>query len=448
MIRKYLLAASAAALLTASSVTAQQQLIGLGDSIGEGVQSADASLFTQPSSYLNLIAGQIGSPFALPLIVTTPLGLVGDTTLRFRLLPFVRSANLAVSGADVNALLREPADALGIFDIDTETDLVLFPRTGSQIEIVESLAATLVVCWIGNNDVLGTVLAFDQLDASQLTPIADFSADFTEIAQRLDALGTPIVFANIPDVTDIGFLVDRQDMIDFVGQDFGLQEGDFTTIVVMLLVRIGLNDGSLIQNPDFVLDAAEVVLIQERTAVFNQIIADEAAKIGMPVVDVNGIFAFIAEHPREILGVTITPRFLGGLFSLDGVHPSDLGHALLAEAFLLKINAELGGGFPLLNLAQLRDIFLSDPFIDKDGDGVVTGRPLAGLLETLGPTLGISGDADDSLAAATASKIDPRRGRAFARRYKTLTGERIRGLDDAIAAMRLVFALDRLRARD
>ena len=122
MLRKSLLAASAAALLTASSVTAQQQLIGLGDSIGEGVQSADASLFTQPSSYLNLIAGQIASPFPLPLIVTTPLGLVGDTTLRFRLLPFVRSANLAVSGADVNALLREPADALGIFDIDTETD--------------------------------------------------------------------------------------------------------------------------------------------------------------------------------------------------------------------------------------------------------------------------------------------------------------------------------------
>ncbi|MEE8245626.1 MAG: hypothetical protein V3S87_00035, partial [Alphaproteobacteria bacterium] len=308
MIRKYLLAASAAALLTASSVTAQQQLIGLGDSIGEGVQSADASLFTQPSSYLNLIAGQIGSPFPLPLIITTPLGLVGDTTLRFRLLPFVRSANLAVSGADVNALLREPADALSIFDIDTETDLVLFPRTGSQIEIAESLAATLVVCWIGNNDVLGTVLAFDQLDASQLTPIADFSADFTEIAQRLDALGTPIVFANIPDVTDIGFLIDRQDMIDFVGQDFGLAEGDFTTIVVMLLIKIGRNDGSLIQNPDFVLDAAEVDLIQQRTAVFNQIIADEAAKIGMPVVDVNGIFAFISENPRDILGVTITSR--------------------------------------------------------------------------------------------------------------------------------------------
>lgn len=448
MIRKYLLAASAAALLTASSVTAQQQLIGLGDSIGEGVQSADASLFTQPSSYLNLIAGQIGSPFPLPLIVTTPLGLVGDTTLRFRLLPFVRSANLAVSGADVNALLREPADALGIFDIDTETDLVLFPRTGSQIEIVESLAATLVVCWIGNNDILGTVLAFDQLDASQLTPIADFSADFTEIAQRLDALGTPIVFANIPDVTDIGFLIDRQDMIDFVGQDFGLQEGDFTTIVVMLLIKIGRNDGSLIQNPDFVLDAAEVVLIQERTAVFNQIIADEAAKIGMPVVDVNGIFAFISENPRDVLGVTITSRFLGGLFSLDGVHPSDFGHALLANAFLQRINADLGGGFPLLSRARLGDIFRSDPYIDKDGDGVVTGRPLAGLLETLGPTLGISGDTDDALPAAAAPTIDPARGRAFARHYEALTGERIDSLDDAIAAMRRVLALDRWGGRD
>ena len=40
-------------------------------------------------------------------------------------------------------------------------------------------------------------------------------------------------------------------------------------------------------------------------------------------------------------------------------------------------------------------IFLTDPFVDKDSDGKVTGRFGTGFLETAGPFLGISGDADD-----------------------------------------------------
>ena len=42
--------------------------VALGDSLGEGVQSADASYRTQPFSYPNLIAAQMGVNFPLPLI--------------------------------------------------------------------------------------------------------------------------------------------------------------------------------------------------------------------------------------------------------------------------------------------------------------------------------------------------------------------------------------------
>lgn len=237
-------------------------MLGMGDSIGAGVQSADANLRTQPTSYLNLIARQINSSFTLPLILSGPFGVVGDTSSRSRLFPFSSGSNLAVFGADVNSLLHDRADAISQNAINSETDMILFPRLGSQMEIAESVSAPAVVCWIGNNDVLSAVITFDKLDASQLTPIAEFSADFSEIVQRLNALGNPVVFANIPDVTKIGFLVDRQDMIGFVGSDFGLAEGDFTSIVVMLMIRLGLDDGSLLQNPDFVLDASEVELIQ------------------------------------------------------------------------------------------------------------------------------------------------------------------------------------------
>src|SRR5262249_39574858 len=100
--------------------------IGLGDSIGEAVQSADANLLTQPNSYLNLIATQMRVSFPLPLIRTTPTAAIFSTQGRSRVDPSVQSLNLAVSGANAHSLLFERADAAGAPQIDSETDMVLF----------------------------------------------------------------------------------------------------------------------------------------------------------------------------------------------------------------------------------------------------------------------------------------------------------------------------------
>lgn len=49
----------------ASARAEAPRLVGMGDSIGEGVQSADASYRTQPASYLNWIAFKMGAPCKL-----------------------------------------------------------------------------------------------------------------------------------------------------------------------------------------------------------------------------------------------------------------------------------------------------------------------------------------------------------------------------------------------
>ena len=77
--------------------------IGLGDSLGEGVQSADASTRTQPFTYLNLVARQMGVTFPLPLIQSAALGIIGEVTNRSRINPSLAGSNLAVSGADVTS---------------------------------------------------------------------------------------------------------------------------------------------------------------------------------------------------------------------------------------------------------------------------------------------------------------------------------------------------------
>ncbi len=384
-------------------------VVGMGDSIGEGVQSGDSSLFTQPASYLNWVALKIGVPFALPLIQSGPFGAVGDTSNRRRLSPTTRSANLSVSGADVGSILRDRADALSEAEIDSETDLVLFPRVGSQIELAEALNPPLILCWIGNNDVLSAVTQFDQLDASQMTSVADFRRDFTELVTRLGALDSGLVFANIPDVTSIAFLQDRSDLVKLLGTDHGLPAGDFTSLPAVLLIRLGLEDGSILQNPNYVLDSAEAALIQERIGTFNQIIAEVASSVPAPVVDVNALFRHFVASPPVVLGIPLTHKILGGLFSLDGVHPSNIGHIVISDQVLAVINAFYGTSFPRITSEEFHQTFITDPFLDKDGDGKSLGRPFTSLLETIGFLTGFTGDVDDfnsNLSVARSMRLD------------------------------------------
>jgi hypothetical protein len=115
----------------------------------------------------------------------------------------------------------------------------------------------------------------------------------------------------------------------------------------------------------------------------------------MAVADIHAVFDFVATNPPMIAGVQLTTRFLGGAFSLDGVHPSDIGQALAANFFIDQFNTHYGTNTPPIDNGTMFFLFLTDPFVDKDGDGRVTGRPGAGLLETLSVLLGFSGDLND-----------------------------------------------------
>lgn len=424
-------------------------MVGLGDSIGEGVQSADSSVRTQQHTYLNQLSKQIDVDFTLPWIITNPLGVVGSTVVRSRLFPDALASNLAVSGADVHSLINEQADALSPEEIESETDLVLFPRIGSQLDIAESIDPSLIVCWIGNNDVLSAAISFDQLDASQMTPVLEFKEDFQEIVDRLIIEERTIVFGNIPDVANIGFLMDRQDLINFLGSDYGLPEGDFTSMVVMLLIRLGFDDGSLISDPDFVLDSREIELIRNRIDVFNQIIEKTTSDANVPVADMNNWFDEISVDPIVIDGISLTNRFLGGIFSLDGVHPSDIAHAYIANFFIHTLNTHYNVNIPLIPAKTLLNIFYTDPFVDKDGDNQVKGRPGAGLLETLGPYLGISGDSNDFEKETVTFREQSDLRNEFIKQYLLLQGKDIKSTEDfnkkdAIEAFKIIFGLEKI----
>jgi hypothetical protein len=390
-----------AVLTSDSSMRAQAAgplFIGLGDSIGEAVQSGDANTKTQANSFIHIISLLAGAPVPLPYIQGGLTTSVDSVNGRSRLVPGTMGLNLAVSGADLNSLLTDRADAGSTAEINSETDMVLFPRLGSQIEIAEALQPQLIACWIGNNDALSAVLDYDQLDGfSQLTPLDTFTSQFQQIAARLSATGAKVVFGTIPDVTKIAYLVNPQDLLRLTGSTHGLAAGSYTTLVVTAGIKLGSVDPVVLTNPNFVLDAAEVANINQRISDFNNVIRTTAAAYGQAVADTAALFDYVAATPPVLFGVPLTTRFLGGMFSLDGVHPSNIGQLIVAKFFIETFNQRFGLSIPNVNIKMVSGFFMNDPFVDKDGDGRVTGRFGAGLLETVGALIGWSGDTNDQL---------------------------------------------------
>lgn len=108
-------------------------------------------------------------------------------------------------------------------------------------------------------------------------------------------------------------------------------------------------------SDDDVLDAAELQTISTRIRDYNAVIT-EAAGLSerIHLVDMHGEFERMLASGRALRGdgpdMVASTHFTGavdgagreGMFSYDGVHPSDTGHAVVANILLDKIKAELG----------------------------------------------------------------------------------------------------------
>jgi hypothetical protein len=66
--------------------------------------------------------------------------------------------------------------------------------------------------------------------------------------------------------------------------------------------------------------------------------------------DLAGLLSTIASTGISVGGNVYTNAFVtGGLFSLDGVHPNDLGYAVMANTMIDAINLKFGCFVPPVN---------------------------------------------------------------------------------------------------
>lgn len=350
------------------------RLVIVGDSLSAGVQNFSLHEDFQPNSYAALIARQAGAELPLPLIarpgvpqpmtlvspgpppvVVQPFGipcLLPDTgVFTCRRDPFSQPYNISVPNLKIDEVLNYRPNCVpdpfvgGIRLVDLYVETVLgFPgclrgQFRSEIEMAEALQPTFAILWIGSNDTLWAVV---NGVTSEITDAGVFRAVYEESVQRLVATGAEIVIGNLPDVTLLPFLSSAEDVaamlglpLAIIGPVLGIGPGDFVTLPG--LQHLQEHGAGPLADP-YVVTADENETIQAAGLLFNAIVYEVAARHNIPVVDVRGLVQEVYEKGIVIGGQRLTLGYLGGLFTLDGFHPTNTGHALVANKFIKTIN--------------------------------------------------------------------------------------------------------------
>jgi len=369
MRRDRILGIALVALLAALAAAAQgmpdfSKIVILGDSLSAGFWNGSLNERGQEHSYGVLLAQQAGTSLALPLVSYPgiPIALklqgfdpatglpiiVADGTQEGSLEnPTNQPTNLAVPGqTSVDCLSEVPDDQM-----NSMTDLVLgFPWVYveqnaplSQVGLAQQLNPTFIVLWIGANDVLGGALAGDP---SLTIPSSLFSQTYPAILQALGGTGAKLVIANLPDVTVIPALT-KGATLKSMGIDLkvlGIKKGDYVTpdgLAHLELILTGQATGPLTAGE--VLTASEAKQIQKIVKEDNKTVKKMGEQFHCPVVDVYGDLNTISKKGYTLPGgQLLTTAFLGGIFSLDGVHPTYSGQAIVANYFIDAINKYYG----------------------------------------------------------------------------------------------------------
>ncbi len=389
---------SAASLGFAQSAdrNARQQtnrLVVVGDSLSAGVQNFSLLYSQQPNGYASIIAEQGGWNLSLPFVpypgIPNLLRLIslgppvviepapGQVPFP-RIFPFIQPTNISVPGATVGSALTLRPDVSSANPEQVWATVVLgFPslyrgKAPTEIELAQSLKPNTVIEWLGNDDAL--VPAIVGLTNLPLTPVNDFSMYYEQILAALSQTGAKLITATIPDVTEIALFTSPQTIakqyklsVSEVTQELGIGPNDYVrpsaAAVVDQILTTG--HGSLqqpcpaplpdlgVQTVPCVLTAADAQTIRNTVACYNQIIVDDTRQHGGLVVDIHALVDRIYSEGYEVAGRRLTADFLGGLFSLDGIHPTDTGYGIIANEFITHMRSFLGKNMQEANVAEI-----------------------------------------------------------------------------------------------
>jgi len=289
--------------------------------------------------------------------------------LGFRADPDKTARNLAVPGEDTGSVFEKIAaeDIAGELvtgDVKGRDvlkflilGLPLRPEPVSQVSRARELHPSFLLVWIGNNDALDMATDTNP-GAVTLTP-QEFGGRFRALLDALADTQAGMAVANLPDPTGIAAL--RRAAGDVT--DCRRADGATEPVAPDDLLSIDLAPDRLPTPPcSRVLNAEERAQVRAKVSAFNDeiaaAIADTERTRGVTIAPVDMFAAFdqLGASGVDLNGdgtPDLTTRYLGGIFSLDGIHPTRTGNALLANTFIDAINARFGESIPHVDLARV-----------------------------------------------------------------------------------------------
>lgn len=374
------------------------RLVVVGDSLSAGLQNFSLLDTQQPNGYASVIARQAGWPLSLPLVpfpgapsVLQVVSLGPPVVIKPASAPLpepprdnpgVQPTNIAVPGLTVSsALTLRPSFTATTPDQQWATIVLGFPslllgKAPTEVELAITLQPDILIDWLGNNDALVPALT-GQLSA--LTPIGQFAVSYQQVLDKVSKTGAKIVTATIPDVTEIPYFTSVKTIsaeyglpIGTVAANLGVGPDDYVRpgaqpFVDKILTNAmpgPLPSGCPAPLPDLgastpcVLTSSDAATVKATVNVYNFIIELETYLHGGAVVDIHSLVDQIYMNGYKVENMTLTANFFGGLFSLDGIHPTNTGYGVIANTFIESINGFLGAHIPS---ADINEIFKNDP---------------------------------------------------------------------------------------
>jgi lysophospholipase L1-like esterase len=268
-------------------------------------------------------------------------------------------------------------------------------QTGAKVVVanIPSVTAIPFFTTVGPLVAINPAVEWWKIRASQIAsglPLTGLIYGSHEGGTNLGQLPYNIGFA------DSGALLNSTTLITLKGQTYapllGQQTGKFyrdNNLSIPLGVDTTKPFGFHPQNPfpdAFVLDPDEISTAGNAVTAYNTTIAGLAQNFGFGLVDINTKFNQF--RAGDFSGGTVvnglkfkTSYITGGLFSLDGVHPSNQAHGIVANEFINVINSKFGANIPLVDVSKIPgSVYFTGKISYKNGYPVIPNGAFDHLL--------------------------------------------------------------------
>lgn len=298
------------------------------------------------------------------LLGTTPTASVPSLAL-LATLPSPYS-NLAVPAATTSDVLNALTSANSQVPGNRYFDLILRNPTFGNVTMLNQAIGrkpTLVTLWIGAEEILNAAATGSPALGVNLTP-ASYYADFLDqivegiqlgVAQR-SGEAPLIVAANLPALADIPYFMPKALFDQVATGGAGTVPCDEADAAYVRFPALSYLQGG--GTPPlagtWTLSAAEAATVASLIDAYNTNFASVCGERGVAVVDAHALFADLHDGGLDGLSGSLFPLgATNSAFSLDGIHPNNRGHGLVANAFIAAINAAAGTALAPVDVGDL-----------------------------------------------------------------------------------------------